>query len=115
MYPVLSFSFFVFSPIQEHKQVLLPISMHKHPSAGRRLISFHVTALESARLARLTCAAFNIRLATHKICAGHGSSNAGTCEKLHNRSRIQIRQKAGVCASGLRMKSWTKFSIYKTL
>jgi hypothetical protein len=30
-----------------------------------------------------------------------GSGNAGTCEKFHDRSRIQFRQKAGVCASGL--------------
>jgi hypothetical protein len=42
----------------------------------------------------LSCAAFNIRLAT-------GSGNAGTCEKLHDRSRIRFRQKADVCASGL--------------
>jgi hypothetical protein len=35
MYPVLSFAFFVFSPkIQEHKQVALPISMHKHISCA---------------------------------------------------------------------------------
>jgi hypothetical protein len=40
-------------------------------SAGMRLISFHVTALEFARLARLTCVAFNIRLATRMICDGH--------------------------------------------
>jgi hypothetical protein len=58
--------------IQEHKQVALPISMHKH----------------------LSCAAFNIRLAT-------GRGNAGTCEKLHDRSRIRFRQKAGLCANGL--------------
>ena len=30
-----------------------------------------------------------------------GSGNAGTCEKLHDRSRIRLRQKAGVCASAL--------------
>jgi hypothetical protein len=40
---------------------------------GGLLISFHVTTLEFACLARLTCAAFNIRLATHMICAGHRS------------------------------------------
>jgi hypothetical protein len=75
MYPVLSFAsfFFCISPtIQEHKQVALPVSMHNH----------------------LSCAAFNIRLAT-------GSGNAGTCEKLRDRKRIRFRQKAGVCASGL--------------
>jgi hypothetical protein len=32
-----------------------------------------------------------------------GSGNAGTCEKLHYRSRIQFRQKARVCASGLKL------------
>jgi hypothetical protein len=70
MYPVLSFAVFVFSPkIQEHTQGALPIDMHKH----------------------LSCAAFNIGLAT-------GSGNAGTSEKLHDRSRF--RQKADVCASG---------------
>jgi hypothetical protein len=73
MYPVLSFTFSVFPPkIQEHKQVALPISMHKH----------------------LSCAAFNIKLAT-------GSSNASTCEKLQDQSRIRFRQKAGVYASSL--------------
>jgi hypothetical protein len=80
MYPVLSFAFFVFLPkIQEHKQVALPISVHKH----------------------LSCATFNIRLATYTWSVlATGSGNAGTCEKLHDRSRI--RQKAGVCASGLK-------------
>ena len=34
----------------------------------------------------LLCAAFNIKLTT-------GSGNAGTCEKLHDRSRIRLRQK----------------------
>jgi len=43
----------------------------------------------------LSCAAFEIKLTT-------GSGNAGTCEKLHDRSRIRLRQKAGVCASALR-------------
>jgi hypothetical protein len=84
MYPVLSFTFFVFSPkIQEHKKVALPISMHKHRS----------------------CASFNIKLVT-------GSGNAGTCEKLHDRSRIRFRQKAGVCASGL--KSLNHLSMHFT-
>jgi hypothetical protein len=60
MYPVLSFTFFAFSPkIQEHKQVALPISMHK----------------------QLSGAEFNTKLTT-------GTGNAGTCEKLHDRSRI---------------------------
>jgi hypothetical protein len=59
--------------------------------------------LEFARLARLTCAAFNIRLATYTWSVlATGSGNAGTCEKLHDQSRIRFRQKAGVCASGLR-------------
>ena len=40
----------------------------------------------------LSCAAFKIKLTT-------GSGNAGTREKLHDRSRIRLRQKAGVCAS----------------
>jgi hypothetical protein len=48
----------------------------------------------------LSCAAFNIRLAT-------GSGNAGTCEKLHDRSRIRFRQKAGVCASGITLSPRT--------
>ena len=34
-----------------------------------------------------------------------GSGNAGTCEKLHDRSRIRLRQKAGVCASALRLNT----------
>jgi hypothetical protein len=42
----------------------------------------------------LSCAAFKIKLTT-------GSGNAGTCEKLHDRRRIRLRQKAGVCASAL--------------
>jgi hypothetical protein len=41
-----------------------------------------------------SCAAFKIKLTT-------GSGNAGTCEKLHDRSRIRLREKAGVCASAL--------------
>jgi hypothetical protein len=65
MYTVLSFAFFVFSPkIQEYNQVALPVSMHK----------------------LLSCAAFSTKLAT-------GSGNAGTCEKLHDRSRNRIRHK----------------------
>jgi hypothetical protein len=42
----------------------------------------------------LSCAAVEIKLAT-------GSGNAGTFEKLHDRRRIRIRQKADVCASAL--------------
>jgi hypothetical protein len=42
----------------------------------------------------LSCAAFYIKLTS-------GSGNAGTCEKLHDQSRIRFRQKAGVCASAL--------------
>jgi hypothetical protein len=38
------------------------------------------------------CAAVKIKLTT-------GSGNAGTCEELHDRSRIRTRQKAGVYAS----------------
>ena len=45
----------------------------------------------------LSCAAFKIKLTT-------GSGNAGTYEKLHDRSRIRLRQKAGVCASALTIK-----------
>jgi len=48
---------------------------------------------------RLSCAAFKIKLTTDR-------GNAGTCEKLHDRSRIRLRQKAGVCASALRVKQW---------
>jgi hypothetical protein len=40
----------------------------------------------------LSCVAVKIKLTT-------GSGNAGMCEKLRDRSRILIRQKAGVCAS----------------
>jgi len=43
---------------------------------------------------RLSCAAFKTKLTS-------GSGNTGTCEKLHDRSRIRLLQKAGVCASGL--------------
>jgi hypothetical protein len=69
--------------------------------AGMRLINFNATALE---FARLTCAAFNIRLTTYTwSVVATGSGNAGTCEKLHDRSRIRFRQKAGVCASSLRL------------
>ena len=54
----------------------------------------------------LSCAPFKTKLTT-------GSGNAGTCEKLHDRSRIRLRQKAGVCvcASGLRFNvaiQWPK-------
>jgi hypothetical protein len=42
----------------------------------------------------LSCAAFYIKLT-------NGSGNSGTCEKLHDRSRIRLRQKASVCASAL--------------
>ena len=42
----------------------------------------------------LSCAAFKIKLTT-------GNGNAGTCGKLHDRSRIRLLQKAGVCASAL--------------
>jgi hypothetical protein len=60
IYPVLPFGFFVFLPkIQKHKQVALPISMHKH----------------------LSCAAFNTTMA-------NGSGTAGTREKLSDKSRI---------------------------
>jgi hypothetical protein len=38
----------------------------------------------------LSCAAFKIKLTTV-------SGNAGMWEKLHDRSRIRLRQKAGVC------------------
>ena len=34
-----------------------------------------------------------------------GSGNACACEKLHDRSRIRLRQKAGVCASALKMRA----------
>ena len=47
----------------------------------------------------ISCAAFKIKLTT-------GSGNAGTCEKLHNRSRIRLRQKAGVCTSVLSVIHW---------
>ena len=46
----------------------------------------------------LLCTAFDIKLTT-------GSGNAGTCEKLHDRNRIRLRQKAGVCASALRVRN----------
>jgi hypothetical protein len=39
--------------------------------------------------------------ATFKMKLTTGSGNAGTCEKHHDRSRIRLRQKAGVCASAL--------------
>jgi hypothetical protein len=42
----------------------------------------------------LSCAAVKIKLTTD-------SGNAGKCEKLHD--RIRIRQKAGVCASALKV------------
>jgi hypothetical protein len=45
----------------------------------------------------LSCAAFKIKVTT-------GSGHAGTCEKLHARSRIRLRQKAGVCASAFRQR-----------
>jgi hypothetical protein len=38
----------------------------------------------------LSCAALKIKLTT-------GSGTAGTCEKLHDPSRIRIGQKVGVC------------------
>ena len=39
-------------------------------------------------------AAFTIKLTT-------GSGNTGTCEKLHDRRRIRIQQKAGLCSSAV--------------
>jgi hypothetical protein len=91
MYPVLSFAFFVFSPkIQEHKQVALPISMHKH----------------------FSCAAFNTRQAT-------GSGTAGTCAKLHTGAGsgsgkkpvcVCVRACVCVCASGLKLRKRCSFS-----
>jgi hypothetical protein len=74
-------------PVEEHKQVTHPISMYKH----------------------LSCAVFKIKLTT-------GSGNAGRCEKFHDRNRIRLRQKAGVCASALRrrftaarlLRSWVR-------
>ena len=45
----------------------------------------------------ISCAAFKIKLTT-------GRGNAGTCEKLYDRSRIRLRQKAGACASALALQ-----------
>jgi len=56
--------------------VALPISIYKHHP----------------------CAAFKIQLTT-------GSGNASTCEKLHDRRRIRLRQKSGVCASALSVQT----------
>jgi hypothetical protein len=55
--------------------------------------------------ARLTCAAFNIRLTYTWSVLATGSGNAGTCEKHHDRSWIRFRKKAGVCANALRVES----------
>jgi hypothetical protein len=52
-----------------------PISMYKH----------------------LSCTAFKMKLTT-------GSGSAGTFEKPHDRSRIRLRQKSGVCASALTLE-----------
>jgi hypothetical protein len=46
----------------------------------------------------LSCAVFKNKLTT-------GSSNASTCEKLHDWSWIRLQQKAGVCASALTVSS----------
>jgi hypothetical protein len=63
---------FKYLSLYEIYTVALPVSIYKH----------------------LSCAAFKIKLTS-------GSGNAGTCEKLHDRGRIRLRQKAGVFASAL--------------
>jgi len=47
----------------------------------------------------LSCAAFKTKLTT-------GSGNAGTCEKLRDRSRIRLRQKSGVCVCVQALLPW---------
>ena len=54
----------------------------------------HGVALAISMYKHLSCAAFKIKLTT-------GSGNVGKCENLQDRSRIWLRQKAGVCASTL--------------
>jgi len=45
----------------------------------------------------------DVSYVTFKIKLTTGSGNAGTCGKLHHRSWIRLRQKAGVFASALRV------------
>jgi hypothetical protein len=99
MYPVFSFAFFFFflfffiffflfsAKIKFHKQVALPISMHKH--------------LSCAALSDWSHIYHRLKLKYILSVLATGSGNAGTYEKLHDQSRIRFRQKAGVCASGL--------------
>jgi hypothetical protein len=49
--------------------------------------------------------------ATFKIKLTSGSGNAVTCEKLHDRGRIRLRQKAGVCASALAVGKETRYPL----
>jgi hypothetical protein len=73
--------------------------MHKHLLCAAYLNlsvpgdSFKYLCMKPTRC-YLQSAAFDIKLTT-------GSGNAGTCENLHDGSRIRLRQKAGVCASAL--------------
>ena len=75
-------------------QLALPISMHKNLLCAAYL-NLSVPGDSFKYLCRkptwcyLQSAAFDIKLTT-------GSGNAGACEKLHDRSRIRLRQKAGV-------------------
>jgi hypothetical protein len=78
------FFFFVFSlKIQEHKQVALPISMHK------RL--FCASLSDWSHIYHRLILKYIISVLTT------GSGNAGTCEKLHDRSWIRFRKKKPVC------------------
>jgi hypothetical protein len=90
--------------------------------AGGRLISFGVTALELAHVSepvgagpavlntsvcmkptRCFCVQTSFLCNVQNLTTGSG--NAGTCEKLHGRSRIRLRQKAGVCVSALTLNA----------
>ena len=80
-------------------QLALPISMHEHLLCAAYLNlsvpgdCFKYLCMKPT-LCYLQSAAFDIKLTI-------GSGNAGTCENLHDRSGIRLRQKAGVCASAL--------------
>ena len=80
-------------------QLALPISMHKHLLCAAYLNlsvpgdCFKCLCMKPTRC-YLQSAVLDIKLTT-------GSGNAGTCENLHDRSRIRLREKAGVCASAL--------------
>ena len=87
----------------------------------------HVAFTEKKTYPLQTCYEHNMLSLLHAVCLKvlvfflntsvstkptAGSGNAGTCEKLHDRSRIRLLQKAGVCASALILQSALETSTF---